>query len=92
MTSGPPFSHRLVVGTFAVFAGAYVVWRTGKDFEFVKFEPYSEEEVERRKREKVPFSIRQLDSRTLDYTPEAKKRLKEYLAQQSNDNGSNSQK
>lgn len=75
-----------------MFAGAYVVWRTGKDFEFVKFEPYSEEEVERRKREKVPFSIRQLDSRTLDYTPEAKKRLKEYLAQQSNDNGSNSQK
>lgn len=34
----PPFFQRVVVGTLAVLAGAYVLKDAGKDLEFVKFE------------------------------------------------------
>lgn len=77
LMSGPPISHRIVVATLATLAGAYVVKDAGKDFEFVKFTPHSEEEVERRKKENIGLTFRQLDTRTLEYTPEAKKRLSE---------------
>lgn len=78
----PPFSHRLVVGTLAVFAGIWAFWDAGKDFEFVKFEPHTPEEIERRRREKVGLSIKHLDTRTLDYTPEAKERMHKLIQEQ----------
>lgn len=71
-----PISHKIFVGTIAVCAGMYAFWQVGKDYEFVKFEPHLKEEVERRRREKVGISIQHLDTRTLDYTPEAKDRLR----------------
>ncbi|EEQ36723.1 hypothetical protein FOB63_000796 [Clavispora lusitaniae] len=74
-----PISHKIVVGTIAVFAGVYAFWQTGKDFQFIKFEPRSEEEVERRKKEGLGLSIKQLETRTLDYTPEAKERIRRGL-------------
>lgn len=70
-----PFSHKVVSGTLATLAGALLFWKTGSDFEFVKFQPHLAEEVERRKRENIGTSIKHLDTRTLDYTPEAKARL-----------------
>lgn len=74
-----PISHKIVVGTLAVCAGMVAFWQVGKDFQFVKFEPRLEEEIERRKREKIGISIQHLDTRTLDYTPEAKERLRRGL-------------
>ncbi|ODV64781.1 hypothetical protein HYPBUDRAFT_154128 [Hyphopichia burtonii NRRL Y-1933] len=75
----PPFWQRVVVGTLATIAGVYVMWDTGRDFEFVKFTPHLEEEIERRKRESIGMSMRHTDTRTLDYTPEAKERLKKLV-------------
>lgn len=75
----PPFAHRVVVGTLAVLAGAYVVYDTGKDFQFVKFEPHSEEEIARRKRDNVPMLMKHLETCTLDYTAEAKEKYKKAL-------------
>lgn len=70
-----PISHKIVVGTIATIAGMYMFWQTGKDFEWVKFEPRLKEEVEQRKRDNVRMTMRELDERTLDYTPDAKERL-----------------
>lgn len=74
-----PFSHKIVVGTLAVCAGMYAFWQVGKDYEFVKFEPRLAEEVEKRKKENIGLSIQHLETRTLDYTPEAKERLRRGL-------------
>lgn len=71
----PPFSHRFIVGTLALMAGAYVLLDAGRDFEYIKFTPHSPDEIERRKREHLGLQIKQLDTRTLEYTPEAKARL-----------------
>lgn len=75
----PPFKHRLIVGTLAIIAGAWVIKDAGKDFEFIKFEPHSTEEVERRKREHVKTTFKALETRTLEYTPEAKERLRKLI-------------
>lgn len=77
----PPFSHRFVVGTIALVAGLYLLMDAGKDFEYIKFTPHSPEETERRKKEHVGLQIKQLDTRTLDYTPEAKERLRGLVEQ-----------
>lgn len=70
-----PFSHKLVVSTVAIFIGMYAFHSVGKDFEFVKFTPHLPEEVERRRRENIGLQMRHTDSRTLEYTPEAKERI-----------------
>lgn len=77
----PPFSHRFVVGTIALVAGLYLLMDAGRDFEYIKFTPHSAEETERRKKEHVGLLIKQLDTRTLDYTPEAKERLRGLVEQ-----------
>lgn len=71
--------NRIIVGTLATIAGIYVMFDAGKDFQYIKFEPHLPEEIERRKREKVGFSMKSLDTRTLEYTPEAKERLKKLI-------------
>lgn len=68
-------THKFVVGTIAIFLGGYVTYKAGSDFQFVKFEPHSPEEVARRKREKIPTRMEVLESATLDLTPEAKERI-----------------
>lgn len=75
----PSFVSRAIVATIALFVGGYAAYDFGKDFEFVKFEPHSPEEVERRKREHIGLTMKQLETRTLDYTPEAKARLKKLV-------------
>lgn len=72
-----PISHKIAVGTVAVFAGVYAFWQTGKDFQFIKYVPRTEEEIEKRKKEGLGFKIKHLETRTLDYTPEAKQRMKQ---------------
>ncbi|CAH2351130.1 hypothetical protein CLIB1423_03S00210 [[Candida] railenensis] len=76
VTGGPPFLHKLIVGTVAVAVGVYAAWDASKDFELVKYTPFSEEEVLKRQQEKKGLKITHLDTRTLDYTPEAKERLR----------------
>lgn len=87
----PPFIHRFVVGTIALAAGAYLLMDAGKDFEYIKFTPHSSEEVERRKRENIGLQIKQLETRTLDYTPEAKERLRGLVEQQGKEPSNNDQ-
>lgn len=84
----PPFSHRLVVGTIALVAGLYLLMDAGRDLEYIRFTPHSKEEIERRKKENVGLQIKQLDTRTLDYTPEAKEKLRA-LVEQNNQVSSN---
>lgn len=68
-------THKFVVGTLAILLGGYVTYKTGSDFQFIKYEPHSPEEVARRKREKVPTRMEVLETATLDLTPEAKERI-----------------
>ena len=75
----PPFLQRVVVGTLAVLAGAYVLKDAGKDLEFVKFEPHTPEEIERRKRDGVHMTMKTLETRSLNYTPEAQERLRKLI-------------
>lgn len=75
MSQGAPMTHKFVVGTIAILLGGYVTYKAGSDFQFVKFEPHSPEEVARRKREKIPTRMEVLESATLDLTPEAKERI-----------------
>lgn len=75
----PPFFQRVVVGTLAVLAGAYVLKDAGKDLEFVKFEPHTPEEIERRKRDGVHMTMKTLETRSLNYTPEAQERLRKLI-------------
>lgn len=75
----PPFSHKVVVSTIAVFAGIYAFLRAGRDFQFIKYTPHLPEEVERRKKERIGLQMRHTDSRTLEYTPEAKERIRKGL-------------
>lgn len=70
-----PFVQRVVVSTIALVVGAYATYDFSRDFEFIKYTPHLDEEVERRKREGARMSMRQLDTCTLDYKPEAKERL-----------------
>ncbi|MCH0628453.1 hypothetical protein JNB11_00465 [Kocuria palustris] len=77
---GAPFTHRVVVSTLAVLAGIWVIKSLGSDFQWVKFEPHPPEEIERRQRENVPLKMLMADERTLEYTPEARKRFEEGLA------------
>lgn len=88
----PPFSHRLVVGTIALVAGLYLLMDAGKDFEYIKFTPHSPEEIERRKKEHVGLQIKQLDTRTLEYTPEAKERLRGLVEQNNQDSNDKKEK
>lgn len=71
-----PMSHKVVVGTLATVVGAYAFWQVGRDFQFVKFEPRSPEEIEKRRKEGVGLEIRSLETRLLEYTPEAKARMR----------------
>ncbi|PVH14380.1 uncharacterized protein CXQ87_002513 [Candidozyma duobushaemuli] len=71
-----PISHKIVVGTLATLIGAWAFWQVGKDFQFVKFEPRSPEEIEKRRKEGTGLEIRSLETRSLEYTDEAKARLK----------------
>lgn len=71
-----PISHKIVVSTIATVIGCYAFWQVAKDFQLVKFEPRLEEDVQKRKKEGLGIEMHQLDTRTLDYTPEAKKRLR----------------
>lgn len=82
----PPLINRIIVGTLAVIAGIWVIKDAGKDFQFIKFEPHSEEEIERRKRDNVPMTMTHTDQRTLDYTPEAKERLKKLIEEKNHEN------
>lgn len=81
--SGPPpsapMSHKLIVATIAMFVGMYAFNSVGKDFEFVKYTPHLPEEVERRRQERLGIQMRHTDSRTLEYTPEAKERIRKGL-------------
>ncbi|CAD1811886.1 hypothetical protein FOB58_003980 [Candida parapsilosis] len=84
MSQGAPMTHKFIVGTIAILLGGYVTYKAGSDFQFVKFEPHSPEEVARRKREKIPTRMEVLESATLDLTPEAKERIgKKMLLKQS---------
>lgn len=74
-----PFSHKLIVATIAMAVGMYAFNSVGKDFEFIKYTPHLPEEVERRKQERIGFQFRHTDSRTLEYTPEAKERIRKGL-------------
>lgn len=76
-----PISHKFVVSTIAVAIGSYAFWQIAKDFQLVKFEPRLEEDVQKRKKEGLGIEMHQLDTRTLDYTPEAKKRLRARMAE-----------
>jgi hypothetical protein len=91
-TPTPPLINRIIVGTIAVIAGLYVIKDAGKDFEFIKFEPHSPEEVERRKREHVKFSMKTLETRTLEYTPEAKERLRKLVEDQNGEKADSGEK
>lgn len=73
---------RTIAGLVATALGAYVVMDTGKDLEFVKYTPHSPQEVERRKKENVGMSLKQLETCTLDYKPEAKERLKRLMQEE----------
>ncbi|KAF8003201.1 hypothetical protein OXX80_003532 [Metschnikowia pulcherrima] len=75
LPQGSPFSHKVVVSTIAIGVGILGFWQTAKDFEFIKYEPRSPEEIEIRRRENIGLQIKHLETRTLDYTPEAKARL-----------------
>lgn len=77
-----PFIHKLIVGTIATVAGIYTMLDAGKDFEYIKFEPHLPEEIERRKLDNSGLSIKYLDTRTLDYKPEAKERLRKLIEEQ----------
>lgn len=77
--STPPMFNRIVVGIIATVAGAWMVKETGKDFQFVTFTPFSEDEVQRRKEQKIGMSMRSSDQLTLDYTPEAKDKIRRKL-------------
>ncbi|ODV81594.1 uncharacterized protein CANTADRAFT_44412 [Suhomyces tanzawaensis NRRL Y-17324] len=81
----PPFINRLIVGTIATIAGIYVIKDAGKDFEWIKFEPHSPDEIERRRKEGVGMKMKTLETRTLDYTPEAKERLKKLVEENQKD-------
>lgn len=81
----PPLLHRIIVGTVAVFAGGWVLWDTGKDFEFVKYTPHTPEEIERRKKDHQGLLIKHLETCTLDYTPEAKARLAKMVREKEED-------
>lgn len=70
-------SHKVVVGTLATILGAYAFWQVGKDFQFVKFEPRLPEEIERRRKEGTGLEMRSLETRSLEYTDEAKARLRQ---------------
>lgn len=85
----PPLKGRVIVATIAVLLGGYVTYDAGKDFQFIKFEPHSAEEIERRKKEKVGLSIKHLETRTLDYTDEAKARMKQLIEEKNEKNESN---
>lgn len=78
--------QRFIVGAIALAAGTYVVYDTGRDFQFIKYEPFSKEEVERRKQEGKKFSMTTTNTRTLDYTPEAKERLKKLIEEKNEEN------
>ncbi|KAI5956563.1 hypothetical protein KGF54_001038 [Candida jiufengensis] len=75
LPQGSPMTHKFIVGTIAIFLGAYVTYKAGSDFQFVKFEPHSPEEIEKRKREKFQTKMTVKDTTTLDLTPEAKERI-----------------
>ncbi|GEQ66481.1 hypothetical protein JCM33374_g144 [Metschnikowia sp. JCM 33374] len=81
LPQGSPFSHKVVVSTLAICVGIFGFWQTAKDFQFIKYEPRSPEEVEMRRRENIGLQIKHLETRTLDYTPEAKARLSKKLAE-----------
>lgn len=68
-------TQRVIVGTLAVLAGIWLIKDSSKDFAWVKYTPHSDDEVERRKRDNVPLSMKMSDERTLEYTPEAQDRL-----------------
>ncbi|KAK6205499.1 uncharacterized protein RJT21DRAFT_117981 [Scheffersomyces amazonensis] len=88
----PSNTQRFIVAAVALLAGAYVVMDSGKDFEFIKFEPHSPEEIERRKRENVGLSLKVLETSTLNYTPEAKERLRKLIEEKSKETESNASK
>lgn len=91
LSPSSPISHKIVVGTLAVCAGMYAFWTVGRDYQFVKFEPRLKEDIERRQKEGVGISIQHLETRTLDYTPEAKERLRKGLEERlRKDNGEES--
>ncbi|OBA23973.1 hypothetical protein METBIDRAFT_65453 [Metschnikowia bicuspidata var. bicuspidata NRRL YB-4993] len=79
LPQGSPFSHKIIVSTIATAVGIYGFWLTAKDFEFVKFVPRSPEEIEIRRKENIGLQIKHLETRTLDYTPEAKARIAQSL-------------
>lgn len=88
----PPLINRIIVGTIAVIAGIWVIKDAGKDFQFIKFEPHSPEEIQRRKDENIGMTMRLTDSRTLDYTPEAKARLKKLIEEKNRETEQNEKK
>lgn len=67
-----PMLNRFIVGTLAILLGGYVTYKSGSDFQFMKFTPHSPEEIERRKKENIGFSVKFTDETTLELTPEAK--------------------
>lgn len=71
-----PLAHRIVVSTLAGMAGTYLVYHLSRDFEFVRYEPFLEEEVERRKRAGTGLTMRTLNECTLDLKPEAKDKFR----------------
>ncbi|RCK65035.1 hypothetical protein Cantr_00956 [Candida viswanathii] len=69
-----PMKHRWIVGIIAVLAGGYATYKSGNEFQFVKFTPHSPEEIERRKQQNVGLLLKFDDKTTLDLTPEAKEK------------------
>lgn len=88
LPKGPPFWQRLIVGTAAVGLGVYAFLDALKEFELIKFTPFSEEEIAQRKLENRKLSIRQLEQVTLDYTPEAKEKFRKRAEQLEKEKGS----
>lgn len=86
----PSTFSRFVVATIATVLGGYVVYDTGKDFEFIKFQPHSPEEIERRKKENIGLSMKQLETSTLEYTPEAKERFRKLVEENGKESGDKS--
>lgn len=74
-----PMAHKLIGGTLATVIGGWAFWKAGRDFEFIKFEPRSPEEIEKLKEQGFHLLMKQGDSRNLDYTPEAKERLRQSM-------------
>ena len=79
LPAGPPTWHRVLVATVAVALGVWTTKEFLRNYLFVTYTPFSEEEVERRQQENLKWKVKTLDTCTLEYTPEAKETLRQLV-------------